>query len=179
MKNLLKIIILIVMPLTCIISQENQDNQEVGVRLNSLDNYDLIYKNQVSENKYLRLRTVDVNFSVASREFGSTQYRMGAGFAIGLESRKALTDRFDFIMGYEAIASLNYFKVGDNATGTYRFGAGVVIGFNYKFTDRINFGVETIPAIIHSRNFGDSQRISSTSIGFNSSDVNLLATYRF
>ena len=179
MKNLLKTIILIVMPLTCIISQENYDNQEVGVRLNTLNNYDLIYKNQISENKYLRLRTVDVNFSVSSREFGSNQYRMGAGIAIGVERRKALTDRFDFILGYEAIASLNYFKSGDNSTGNYRMGAGCVIGFNYKFTDRINFGVETIPSITHSRNFGDTQKIASTNIGFNSADVNLLATYRF
>ena len=179
MKNLLKTIILIILPLTCIISQENFDNQEVGVRLNSLNNYDLIYKNQISENKYLRLRTVDVNFSVSSREFGSKQYRMGAGVAIGIERRKALTDQFDLIIGYEAIAGLNYFKSGDNSTGNYRFGAGFVIGFNYKFTDRINFGVETIPSVIHNRNFGDSQRISSTNIGFNSSDVNLLATYRF
>lgn len=179
MKILLKTIILLVLPFTCIIGQDNYDNQEVGVRLNSLNNYDLIYKNQISENKYLRLRTVDVNFSIISRENFSNQYRMGVGLAIGVEHRKTLTDQFEFILGYEAIAGINYFNSGDSSFGTYNFGVGVVIGFNYKLTDRINLGVETIPSIIHSRNYGDSQSTSSTNIGFNSSDVNLLATYRF
>ena len=179
MKILLQTIIIIFLPFSSLFSQENIDNQEVGVRLNSFDSYDLIYKNQISENKYLRLRTVDVNFNIASRDQGSTEYRLAAGIALGIENRKSLTQKFDLIVGYEIIAGLNYFKSGDNSFGTYNFGTGFVLGFNYKFTDRINLGFETIPTVIHNRNFGDVQSRTSTNVGFNTSNVNLLATYRF
>ena len=179
MKNLLLAFLIIILPLSCIIGQEDFDNQEIGVRISSPENYDLIYKNQIGENKYLRLRTVDINFSIRTKADTPNQYRMGGGLAIGVENRKTLTDRFEFIMGYELIAHLNYFKSGEQSVGNYRFGTGLVIGFNYKLTDRINIGIETIPTVMHSRNFGDIQTTATTEIDFSSSDVNLLATYRF
>ena len=179
MKNILLAFMLIILPLSCILGQEDYDNKEIGVRMSSFDIYELIYKNQISDNKYLRLRTIDINFSVRTRAETSNQYRMGGGFAIGVEKRKTLTDRFEFILGYELIAHLNYYKNGEQSVGNYSFGAGFVIGFNYKLTDRINIGIETIPTIMHSINFGDIQTTATTDIDFNSSDVNLLATYRF
>ena len=81
MKNLLKTIILIILPLTFITAQEDNDKQEVGVRMNTSNQYDLFYKNQIGENKYFRLRTVNAYLNKSDSGLGTNVYNIGFGLA--------------------------------------------------------------------------------------------------
>ncbi len=179
MKNLLKTIILIILPLTFITAQEDNDKQEVGVRMNTSNQYDLFYKNQIGENKYFRLRTVNAYLNKSDSGLGTNVYNIGFGLATGIEKRKELTDEFEMILGWEALASIAHRKFEESSQGNYRLGLGFVLGFNYKLTKNINIGIETIPSITYSSSYGGFRNPSSINIGLNSSNINFTGMYSF
>ncbi len=179
MKNLIPVIVLTIVPFFFISAQENYDKQEIGVRLNSNNEYALFYKNQIDKNKYFRLRTVNAFINISDNGSGNNAYNFGFGLAPGVETRKELTEEFDMILGFETLASVSHRKIDDSSQGNYRLGIGFVLGFSYKLTDNINVGIETIPSLIYNASYGGLRNTSFTNVGFNSSSLNFTGMYSF
>ena len=155
-------------------------NHEIGLRMGSLNNFGAIYKKQRSENKYLRIRMAFVNSSI---QLSPYQFNAGLGLALGWEKRRAISEGFEFIHGFEPFLQAKYLSQEGNTPNTYSTvaGLGYVLGFQYHFNSQFYVGLETIPALTGRFSFDDNGGTypSSLGIGFNSNAVSLSLIYKF
>ncbi len=178
MKTFVNTFFIILFTFTISWSQDSP-NREVGIRFNNLDNFDLLFKKKISETTYRRLRLASVGINISGRESQDTRFNIAGNIAAGLEKRKALTNRFNFIYGFEGLLGLSLNRVSDNTSGTYRAGIGAVLGWNYKLNNNITLGAEIIPSLTYSTNFGNDIQTHNISAGFSTSSTSLTATYGF
>ena len=171
--------------------------REIGIRINSLSSFGMIYKKQLRENTYRRYRLAFGDITANFRK-GYNQFGLSVGGAIGREKRRPITDRLQFIYGTEFLTSLGVNSVSsgsitvDNGNGgsttiygnkvvvvTPSVGIGLVLGAQYSLNSRWYVSAELIPSITASGTFGNGTSIVGIHAGFNSSSAGLTAAYRF
>ena len=158
---------------------QTENNHEIGIRLSGLDDIDFIYKKYLEEDKLVRLRFANLGFRHDRIPDNSNRTAVSFGFAVGREKRKAINEKFDFVIGHEFQLSTNINNAGNGTTAQLRGGIGLVLGFNYEINQNFNVGLETIPSFSYSTTFGDAPKIHSFDLGFSTSAANLLFTYKF
>ena len=128
-------------------------NREIGLRMPSLNNFDLFYKKQKRENVYMRYRIAAGGISVTNI---TQNPGLNAGFAlaVGPERRTQVAKKIDLITGTEFIAALNV-GVDYRVSIAANVGVGFVLGGQYNVSDRVYLGIETIPQIMVSSSFSD------------------------
>lgn len=132
----------------------NSQTHEIGLRGNGLENFDLFYKKQRHENRFLRVRfgSLQLNYQEDSRSIDS---QIGLGAAVGFERRHRLDERLQFFHGFEPQISLDFARssiTSPNAARhlhTDRVGLflGYVVGFKFSLTPDIYLAAETIPSV--------------------------------
>ena len=88
-------------------------NHEIGVQLAGFDDFNFIYKKQLKENVFLRVRgtNLNINFKNKAANINQKDYRrMGfsSGAAVGWEHRIPITEKFKFYHGPEVGLTLGY-----------------------------------------------------------------------
>ena len=78
---------------------EVKAQREIGVSLNGLSNFGLVYKVKKAENKYLRYHFAYFDNSLESQE-DRFSLALNVGFSAGIEKRKAITEDFTFVHGW-------------------------------------------------------------------------------
>lgn len=154
-------------------------SKEVGLRLASFENFDFIYKKEKATNKLMRYRLGVANIGFTSsneNESISAQF----GFAIGVENRNAINEKFYFIHGIEPFFSVALASNSRITNWNLQTGLGYVLGFHYNLNDEFYVNLETIPSL----NVGlslrdDSQNVYAVNAGFNSNAISVTVAYRF
>ena len=178
MKTIISTLFIVAITALSSFSQDSP-NKEIGIRFNDLNNYDLLFKKKLSDNTYRRLRIASIAINISGRESQDTRFSFAGNIAAGIEKRKALTNRFNFIYGWEGLLGLSLNRVSGENSGTYRAGIGAIIGWNYKLSDQITLGVEIIPSLTYTSSFGIPDRIQTINLGYSTSSASLTATYGF
>lgn len=165
-------------------AQTSRGPEEIGLRLSTFENFDFIYKKELSQEVYRRVRFLSTNlqfFTVNEQ----TLVNFNVGAAIGKEKRVRLTEKLKFHHGLEpgVIIGLSNFQ-DNNFTGRTNFSInpflGYVLGFQLAVSDRFLLGIETIPSVNIGLNVvqggGSSFRFNA---GFDSNAIALTGVYRF
>ena len=179
-KHVLFVLAILLFALPSLAQESNDKQRELGVRLSNLNDFGLIYKRQVEENKFIRYRIA--RFTAGGtfvEDFNSFDIQLAA--SIGFEKRKAVNEDFDFIWGPEYIASLGFNDLGQDDSEVF-LGVtfGYVLGALWHLSDHFYMGLETIPGIGLGYTIQqESDNIFSASLGFNASAVALKAVYKF
>lgn len=154
-------------------------NQEIGLRIATLENLDFIYKKEKQENRFIRYRILFAGVGVSlqdDNESVSAQFGLG----IGIENRRAINDRFYFIHGIEPSLAVSVASNSSLNNWNLQPSFGYVLGFLYNFSDEFSVNIETIPALSVGMNLRNDTRNSYTlNAGFNSNAVALTLAYRF
>lgn len=157
----------------------HSQNQEMGLRLANLQNFDFIYKKERRENRFIRYRVAFAGFGVNlqnNRESVNGQL----GLAIGFENRRPINDDLFFIHGIEPYLGFSVASNRNITNWVINPSLGYVIGFLYNVSDEFSINLETIPSV----NFGASLRnngenIYTGTVGFNSNAIAVTFAYRF
>ncbi len=158
--------------------QENSKNQEIGFRTYNMSNFGFIYKKQKSDNTYSRLRFATGEFGISKLDPFSGSISLG--IAGGQEKRRALSEKLDFITGFELMCTLGSSLTGDNLSLSLTPGIGAVLGVAYVASDKFIVGVETIPTASFKLGYANENiRISNLNIHFASTYGSLFVVYRF
>lgn len=162
------------------LNAQNQPPQEIGLRLTGLEDFDLIYKREKSANQYFRHRLGLISFGVTGKDDTSVS-EFGLGYAFGIEKRKPVNDKLNFIHGFEPRIASQYRSMDGNTIGwDLMVGVGYVLGFQYDFSEKFYVGLETVPALTYARELdGPSKGAYEFNLGFNSSAVALILAHRF
>jgi hypothetical protein len=130
---------------------QNQPVRELGVRLNGLNlggynDFSVVYKKQKANGKYARWRAAYGEFN---GQYLDQVNNFGLGFTLsyGVEKRKELNPKFDFIRGPEAGIgfSLNTARSFSPRTNT-SFRLGYILGLQYQISKTFFVNLETIPS---------------------------------
>lgn len=148
---------------------EAQNNHELGIRFSNFRDFSAIYKKELSENKFLRIRNVSsmLDYSGISERTG-----LNIGAAIGQEIRKEINAKDAFIHGPELGVSLRFTK--DSPVNSY-FRFSYLIGMNHRVGESVIIGIEFIPSFIIS---GVKENFDYDVL-LNFSTVGLTMTYAF
>lgn len=171
-------------------AQSQSSEREIGLRFANLDNFGLIYKKGLKENKFRRFRLGgSVAYSYAEEIAGSptsgyNYFRLGGNIAIGTEYRVELAKRFNFVHGPEYMAGLGLSVSNNPANITNRqvyanLGFGYILGFQFFISKRLSLNVETIPALFVNVYANNSSYQINSNLGFNSDAVFFTLAYRF
>lgn len=163
--------------LSSLASAQETPTRELGIRLNGINfgNYqafELVYKKQKAANRYNRWRATFGNINFNAPNESQNSFNMGVGLAYGLEKRRPMSDRFQFVMGPEFQGNLQIgsTKVGGNSTTAFGTSLGVsyILGVQYNFGKAAFASVETLPGA--SVNFRTSEGAEGygMNVGFNS-----------
>lgn len=164
-------------------AQTTQDRppREVGFGTYSFsNNFNLIYKREMQENKYRRY-DVSVNFNYTKPDFNPNYEQVNASisFTISTENRNYLNDKFKFVHGlfYGLGFSLN----SNSGLTTTNLGprAGYQLGVQYDINDQFYVGATTFPGVSLGLSFDDNDTwLSSAGFSFSpAAEVSVL--YRF
>lgn len=179
-KHLLLALTVLVFAMPATAQEMSYDKKEFGIRLSNLNNFGMIYKRQIEENKYVRYRIALFNVNGAFVEDNSN-LDISLAASIGFERRKAINENFDFISGPEYLANVGFDNLlQDNSQILIGFRFGYVLGAIWHLSDHFYVGLETIPGI--GLNYNIEQEGDNTlnvNLGFNASAVALKAVYKF
>jgi len=204
MKRSFMIFIAFAMPL-CIIAQEKNKQNEVGIAFNSFNNFGLTYKTGTDKSLW-RFSTLllNGNHSTAESDDSLNTSRSSIGFTIkaGREYRKEILDNFEFRIGLDLSFSYSYSKLDMddksienenrmNQETRYEPGINLVLGLNYMINKNLILGAELMPYLtyysgelkekIYYVNEGDEVKTESSGFRYGLSNTSLLLTlaYRF
>lgn len=118
-----------------------------GVNFNGDNSFNVVYKKEISGNRFRRFRAAFGQLDViyVGREIQSS---LEAGIYFGVEQRKKEGDRLVFYDGWEAgakVARLN--NNSDFSRWTIGAEIGYVLGLQHEFNDRWAINIETVPGI--------------------------------
>ncbi len=182
--------------LLCYTARAQQDNtatgfRELGIRFTGLKDFDFIYKKQLAENKYRRVRLVVIDLAGSS----NSNFSIGLGAGWGTEKRKDIGEKIQFIRGPEfglsvlgtvnsgtstislenfAGSDITFTNSGNLAVITGSF--GYLLGFQYNVNEQFYVNVETIPSL---QIIGVTSGTVLARAGFNTSAISLSLVYRF
>jgi len=153
--------------------------REMGLRLRGVDNFDFIYKKQIGENRYKRIRLLfsDLRF----RRLNDTNlFNASLGGAIGWEKRRTIAGKVQFLHGWEPFLNLDLTaRDGDFGLNTI-LGIGYVLGFQLMVSEQFYVALETIPSLRSNFSVGESTPDDvAIEAGFRSNAVALTLVYRF
>jgi hypothetical protein len=152
--------------------------EEIGLRLNSLENFDFIYKRALTADTYRRVRFTFAELGLVSAN-DVTVFSLGVGVAYGREKRVPLAEKLSFFHGLEPSLSL---FVGANSGVSFQVspGLGYVVGFQLRVSDRFVLGLEAIPSVSMSYTAVENGGgIFALNAGFSTGAVGLSGVYRF
>lgn len=166
-----------ILPQTELLGQEKV--REIGPRLTNLSSFGVIYKRETARKNYLRIRLLagDVAFrSVGDNQSG--QFSIGA--AIGLEKRRKLAEKIQFVHGFEPSLDVSLNTTFDATSVLLQAGIGYVIGMQYDLSESLYISLETIPSLSFSGTATSrNQQTYQVRAGFNSNVAALTVAYRF
>lgn len=153
-------------------------NHELGIRMTDLVDFGFIYKKSDDGVKFKRYRLAAANFSATFTD--DPNIGVDLSFARGVEKRKNVAAKLQFIHGWEPGIFINFRSVNE----TIDFGVGgflgYVLGFQYNFSPQFYINIETIPSFSILANFiDDDDVIFSSNLGFNSNALALTMAYAF
>ena len=154
--------------------------KEVGIRLHNLNSFGMIYKKKKADQQFRRRRLGIAR--IAFNSLGGRQsFQLETTVAFGVEKRRTINDKFQFVHGAEFIGSLDFDVSGARGKVAISPGVGFVLGFNYALSSSLYLGVETIPSVstrfvIDEDGFRDNFSLNA---GFNSQAASLSLVYCF
>jgi hypothetical protein len=173
------------------LNAQTANSREIGLRLWGLNDFDFIYKKQLSDNSYRRLRV-----ALANVGFGITDevnnYSIRAGVAWGKEHRRPVAEDLLWVHGWEPRFSFGFEMLSYRDEGlpgvdqdTWELsvnpGIGYVLGFQYNVSDRFYVSLESIPSF--GLNFtsqkGDALNSLGVGANFSFASVALTLAYSF
>ncbi|HKK79382.1 MAG TPA: hypothetical protein VJ933_07115 [Phaeodactylibacter sp.] len=153
--------------------------REMGLRLSGVDNLDFIYKKQLGENRYKRIRLLfsDLQF----RRLNDTNlFNASLGGALGWEKRRTIAEKVQFLHGWEPFLNLSFNSTNDRFGLNTILGVGYVLGFQLTVSEQFYVALETIPSLSINLNAGEAASDAvAVGAGFNSNAVALTLVYRF
>ena len=174
--------LLLFISLACSSTLEAQSdhNREIGIRFSDFTNFGILYKKKKEENKFRRIRLGLANVAFDSNQ-GRQNFSLSSSVAIGIEKRKAISERFHFITGTEFLGSLNVSLNQNSANVLVIPGVGFVLGFQYAISDRFYVSLETIPSVNVRFGFDEDgfQEDLKVTAGFSSRAAALNLVYQF
>lgn len=149
--------------------------QEVGLRLLNVRDFNLIYKKQLPSAKYLRLRSAFTRFS-----FTEAITTFGLGGYIGLENRKAIFGKPHLLSGPELGTFYTYSGVSSGTISQIHLlsvSIGYMIGIQHQLSSNFNVSIEFVPTLSTSINIVTP----NFNLGFDASfsTIGLIFTYIF
>jgi len=138
-------------------AQDNLKQKEVGFAMSSFNNFGLTYRLGKAKSLW-RISAILVNGGQSSRFIDSLReesFGFGAGFQVGKEFRKNITENFEFRYGIDIGFSFrNSHKLREDDTSrnldlditinNYDPRINLVIGFNYVIKDNYIIGAEIL-----------------------------------
>lgn len=155
--------------------------REIGLRFNGINNFGVIYKYHLKDNKYRRWRLASGGITVQNTNF--TSLNIGFGAAFGSEKRLPIAEKASFLHGPEFSGSLSF--ASNNTTNTFILspGAGYVLGFLYQPNEMFSISLEGAIFLYTNYHFVSGNRdwvdSASISLQFNSNNVALNLIYCF
>lgn len=156
--------------------------RELGVRAMNINQIDLVYKKAKSDHKYLRYRMAYGGFEYQSA-LPMAMARGQLGLAIGLEKRRDIANRLQWVHGWEPAAHLGYFYDAQRGVGVFTAlaGIGYIVGFQYNFSPSFYVSAEVIPSIMANATLagGNGSNTFGVRADFRSNLAGITAAYRF
>lgn len=158
-------------------------SQEIGVRFTGFDDFNLIYKKQRSDSRFLRHRVAVLNGNLRKNAGERT---IDLAYAFGIESRKAIRNGVSFYTGPDILINTRY-QSTKNQTTDERLNRlnlipafGWILGFMVEPVDRMIISIELIPSttlVYSTTNYTEDDY--TFSFGLNTNLTALSLVYRF
>ncbi|MFT4686017.1 MAG: hypothetical protein ACJATN_002005 [Neolewinella sp.] len=158
--------------------------EEIGLRLVSLQDFDFIYKKQLDDGSYGRIRLLSANASLSVIQDVSV-VGFGGAVALGREKWVPVAENFIFHYGWEPGLALNVISAGASSNNIFEMTInpfiGYVLGFQLAVSEGFTLGLEVIPSfsLAYSVRGSGLPNSLAASVGFNSRAVGLTAVYCF
>lgn len=159
---------------TNVLAQEDTEapTRELGLASSNLTNdFSLIYKKELSENRY-RVFDGELNLNVVFVESSSSSFF--TSFSLGTENRKYLNEKIKFVRGPNYGLGLFVAEAGVSFMPFFRYQLGV----QYDVNEMIYLGVSTFPTASLRIQTAEETPISSLNIN-GSFNAQLSAIFRF
>jgi len=162
-------------------AESSSDIREIGIRFSGFDDFNVIYRKQVKPGVMNRHRFALLSLRI-NRDSESAV--LDAGYSLGREFYKGISEKTNFYHGPEGSLLFNYSEVKQNSNtiSSLRttFELGYILGMQYVVNSSFRVGMEIIPvlSVYHNNNQGD-RSISAFSFNFNSNFTLLTLSYRF
>lgn len=142
--RILSICLLALILLGCSYDIQGQTSHELGVRFSNFRDFSAIYKKELKENRFLRIRNVSsaLDYSGVSERTG-----LNIGGALGYELRTPINTKDHFVHGPELGVSFRFAE--DTPTNNY-FRLSYLFGLNHQVGENLKLGIEFTPSIIMS-----------------------------
>jgi len=184
---------LILVPLFSDAQDVNTRTRELGINLSG-PTFGIRYR-AGNESTLLRLTLLSISGSTYNYKSPSNtkskNSSQGLGFNFGFEKRKPISDDLNIYFGSDLLTSYERnIDKHDSPSQTYTSlsfspGLGLVLGFNYKISSKINISAEVMPSISYSfsKTTGDNEgtitKYTSTGLnyGLRSNGINLTLSF--
>ena len=196
MKKIIYVIVaLLFIQYSSAAQEANSSIKELGINLSG-STFGIRYKtgngNTLFRMTLLSLSGSSSNYKSPSNN-GSRSNSQGLGFNFGLEKRKLVSDGLNIYFGSDILTSYHRNTYKNNSSSlsqtatdlTLSPGIGLVLGFNYEISSKINISAEVMPSISYSftkstsNNDGTITKTTSTGLdyGLRTSGVNLTLSF--
>lgn len=155
------------------------DFHEIGTRFSSFDDFGVIYKKQTDENRYTRYNLAFTNIGVTTGNL-TTAFNGGVGFGMGWEKRNELSEKLQFVHGFNPSASVNHTDAGNGVTAI-GLSLGYILGVQYNVSSEIYVSIEAVPSLTVTGLIpgGEQSSTFNFNVGGNSQNAALTVAYRF
>lgn len=162
-------------------SDMDHKQHELGVRFTGFDDFNVFFKKQKAQNKFVRHRFAIGSFSFNSN---SDNKRAQLAYAFGFETRKAIRRDAQFMTGPELSFNFRLDSTTDSNSTVRRQTSiipsfGWLLGIMIEPTDRLTIGLEVIPSlefIYVNSTYADNSY--SINVGLNSNATALSLMYK-
>ena len=151
--------------------------REIGTRLQSFDNFGIVYKKQTYENRYTRYQAAfgEIGYADAGNGLFTTNFTFGMGW----EKRVEVADDLQFVHGWSPGAGLGLATGSGLTRVTVNLSLGYILGAQYNISDKFYVSLETVPQIAFNTVQGNGQDLYNGGFQFNSDLAFLTFVYRF
>jgi hypothetical protein len=189
---------------TSLFSQSEFNQRALGVRYVAPNSFGMIYKKQLQEDKYWRLTAGRFSSTTSNNRFLVSTISGGTiiggiiinnnnnafvtsaniGGALGIENRRAVSDKFNIISGFTFIANGSYIYTEQDTfslhSASFAPGIGYLIGGQYFINDNLHIDVEMIPmATVSVVAANGTASILGFNAGFNMYGIYINLCYQF
>jgi hypothetical protein len=190
------IVVLVFMQYSSVAQEANSRIRELGINLSG-STFGIRYKTG-NENNLFRVTLLSLSGSTSKYKSASNNESIsnsqGLGLNFGFEKRKFVSDNLNIYFGSDLLTSYQrHISKNVNPTQTYTdlsfsTGLGLLLGFNFKISSKINISSEIMPSISYSTSkstseYNNGTTIKTSSTGFNyglrTDGVNLTLSFNF